>query len=292
MKRVRDILRSKKQGRKLSMVTCYDATMARLVNAAQVDMVLVGDSLGMVVKGEDTTLNVSVAEVAYHTSAVASTLRDSLLVADLPFMSYQPSVEIALQSSAELIRAGAQAVKLEGGASRASVVEALVDSGIPVMGHVGLLPQSFHAQSGFRVQGKSDSAQEKILHDAKTLEAAGAFSIVIEGVPSDLGAAITQSLNIPTIGIGAGVGTDGQVLVLNDILGLNTDFKPKFVRHYLKGEALIIDALKAFKGDVESGEFPSAKESFSSTQKRKDAKNLKDKTSSATCEDEEATPLY
>lgn len=246
----------------LVMVTAYDAPGARLADAAGVDMILVGDSLAMVVLGYDDTLQVTVDDMAHHTAAVARARTAALVVADLPWLSYHVSVEDTVRNGAELIRAGAQAVKLEGGRKRLPMVEALVDAEIPVMGHVGLTPQSVNAMGGFKVQGRKHDAAMELVEDAKALEAAGCFSVVIEGVPDEVGRMLTDSLDVPTVGIGAGPGTDGQVLVFHDVLGIEDRLTPKFVRRYAELGAEATRALGAYADDVRSGAFPSDGESY------------------------------
>ena len=265
MKRITtlDLLRMKVEGQKIVMVTAYDYTMARLVDAGGTDMVLVGDSLGMVIQGESDTLPVSVDHIVYHTRCVRRGLERAHLVADMPFMSYQVSVEKALQNAGRLIReGGAQSVKLEGGARTAPAIEAMVAAGIPVVGHVGLTPQSVHAMGGFKVQGRSEAAARQVVADALAVADAGAFCIVLEGVPQDVGAEITERLDIPTIGIGAGPDCDGQVLVCNDILGMDLGFKPKFVKRYAELQTTMTDAFKAFGDEVRTGAFPDNAHSF------------------------------
>jgi 3-methyl-2-oxobutanoate hydroxymethyltransferase len=252
----------KKDGQRITMLTGYDATFARLLDGAGVDMILVGDSLGMVVKGEANTLNVSIEQMAYHTAAVARGIARAHVVGDMPFMSYQANVDDALKNAARLLQAGASSVKLEGGRQIAPTVARLVEAGIPVMGHVGLMPQSVHAMGGFVVQGKDPESRQRVLDDALALEAAGAYAIVLEGIPVDLAAEITETLAIPTIGIGAGAGCDGQVLVIYDLLGLNPDFTPKFVKKYVDGAAVVSDAVRAYVDEVKRGVFPDEDHSF------------------------------
>jgi 3-methyl-2-oxobutanoate hydroxymethyltransferase len=259
---LRTLAQMKKDGQRISMLTGYDATFARLLDGAGVDMILVGDSLGMVVKGEANTLNVSVEQMAYHTAAVARGVSRAHVVGDMPFMSYQASIDEALKNAARLLQAGASSVKLEGGRQIAPTVARLVEAGIPVMGHVGLMPQSVHAMGGFVVQGKDPASRQRVLDDAIALEQAGAYALVLEGIPVDLAAEITETLAIPTIGIGAGAGCDGQVLVLYDLLGLNPDFTPKFVKKYADGAAVVGDAVRSYIDEVKRGVFPDDDHSF------------------------------
>jgi 3-methyl-2-oxobutanoate hydroxymethyltransferase len=264
---LRTIAKMKAEGERITMLTGYDATFARLLDGAGIDMILVGDSLGMVVKGEGNTLSVTVEQVAYHTAAVARGVSRAHVVADMPFMSYQANVDDALRNAARLLQAGASSVKLEGGASVAPTVARLVEAGIPVMGHIGLMPQSVHAMGGFVVQGKDAASRERIIDDAIALQQAGAYAIVIEGVPSDLAAEITAQLQIATIGIGAGVGCDGQVLVIYDLLGLNPDFTPKFVKKYVDGASIVQDAVRSYVDEVQRGAFPDDEHAFAATRK-------------------------
>ncbi len=257
------------QGRKvrrgdvpLVMVTAYDAPGARMADAAGIDLILVGDSVAMVVLGYDDTLQVTVADMAHHTAAVARAKPASLIVADMPWLSYHVSVEDTVRNAAELIRAGAQCVKLEGGRKRISMIEALVDAEIPVMGHIGLTPQSVNAMGGFKVQGRQHEAALALVDDAKALERAGCFSLVVEGVPEEVGSMITDAIDIPTVGIGAGPGCDGQVLVFHDVLGLQDRILPKFVRRYAELGTDGVRALSAYADDVRTGAFPSAAESY------------------------------
>jgi 3-methyl-2-oxobutanoate hydroxymethyltransferase len=246
----------------LVMVTAYDAPSARMVDAAGADVILVGDSLAMVVLGYDDTLQVTVADIAHHTAAVARTKPSALIVADLPWLSYHVSIEDTLRNAAALIRAGAECVKLEGGRKRIPMVEALIDAEIPVMGHVGLTPQSVHAMGGFKVQGRETAAALALVDDAKALAHAGCFGIVVEGVPNQVGAAITAAVDVPVIGIGAGPGCDGQVLVFHDVLGIEDRVIPKFVRRYADLRATGVAALSRFADDVRTGRFPSDAESY------------------------------
>jgi 3-methyl-2-oxobutanoate hydroxymethyltransferase len=246
----------------LVMVTAYDAPGARMASEAGVDMILVGDSLAMVVLGYDDTLQVTVADMAHHTAAVARAKPDALIVGDLPWMSYHVSPAETVHNAAELIRAGAQAVKLEGGRKRLPMIEALVDAEIPVMGHLGLTPQSVHAMGGFKVQGREQEAALRLVADAKALAHAGCFAIVLEGVPDQVAGMVTSAIDVPTIGIGAGPQCDGQVLVFHDVLGIEDRMAPKFVRRYAELKADGVGALEAFAADVRSGAFPADTESY------------------------------
>lgn len=253
----------KKAGEKIAVVTAYDATMATLLDQSGVDVLMVGDSLGMVVQGRDNTLSVTVDEMIYHCAAVARSKPAAHVVCDLPFLSYQVSGEQALLTAGRLLKeGGAESVKLEGGTAMASTVKKLVSAGVPVMGHIGLTPQSVHQMGGFRVQGKTSAAAQLLIDDARALQDAGAYAIVIEGVPSEVGQAVTSQLEVPTIGIGAGPGTDGQVLVSYDLLGMYGGLSPKFVRRF----AQLGDQIKGAVGDyvkaVRSGEFPAAEHGF------------------------------
>ncbi|MCY3662981.1 MAG: 3-methyl-2-oxobutanoate hydroxymethyltransferase [bacterium] len=250
-------------GEPLVMVTAYDAPGARLADAAGVDMLLVGDSLAMVVLGYPDTLSVTVEDMVHHTAAVARAEPDALIVADLPWLSYHVSPQDTICNAARLIRAGAQAVKLEGGTGRVPMIEALVAAEIPVMGHVGLTPQSVHALGGFRVQGRTAEAAIQLVESAKALEHAGCFAVVLEGVPADVAGLITEAVGVPTVGIGAGPDCDGQVLVYHDLLGLQDDLRPRFVRRYADLGDATVEALGRFAADVRSGGFPSPQESYS-----------------------------
>ena len=246
----------------LAMVTAYDAPGARAASEAGIDMILVGDSVAMVVLGYDDTLQVTIDDMAHHTRAVARAKPDCLIVGDLPWMTYHVSVEETVRNAAELIRAGAQCVKLEGGRKRLPMIEALIDAEIPVMGHIGLTPQSFHTMGGFKVQGRQAEAAMELIEDAKALQHAGCFSIVLEGIPVKVAQAVTEAIDIPTIGIGAGPHCDGQVLVYHDLLGIEDRFVPKFVRRYTDLKQQTVDALSAYVADVRSGAFPNDEESY------------------------------
>jgi 3-methyl-2-oxobutanoate hydroxymethyltransferase len=258
----------------LVMLTAYDAPSARMVDAAGADVILVGDSLAMVVLGYDDTLQVTVADMAHHAAAVARTDPRALIVADLPWLSYHVSVEDTVRNAATLVRAGAQAVKLEGGRKRVPMIDALIDAEIPVMGHIGLTPQSVHAMGGFKVQGRETSAALSLIDDAKALAHAGCFAIVVEGVPDVVGQMITDAIEVPTIGIGAGPHTDGQVLVFHDVLGIEDRIIPKFVRRYADLKSAGVDALDRFADDVRTGQFPSADESYHLTAEQTEALGL------------------
>ena len=265
---VLDLQKKKTGNQKISMVTAYDYTMARLVDQAGVDMVLVGDSLGMVIQGEDNTLAVTIDDMIYHSRCVAKGLSNAHLTVDMPFMTYQISEEVALQNAGRLIQEGkAQSVKLEGGKNMAPTIERIVQAGIPVVGHIGLTPQSVHALGGFKVQGRAQEAQERLISDALAIEDAGASLLVLELVPKELAKVISERLHIPTIGIGAGAHCDGQVLVCNDLLGLDLRFKPRFLKRYATLEENILDSVRAYIRDVQEGDFPTDKHSFTTERK-------------------------
>ncbi len=246
----------------LVMVTAYDAPGARIASEAGADIILVGDSLAMVVLGYDDTLQVTVDDMAHHTAAVARARPDCLVVGDLPWMSFHVSPEETVRNAATLVRAGAQAVKLEGGRKRLPMIERIVDAEIPVMGHIGLTPQSVHAMGGFKVQGRGADAARKLVQAAKALEHAGCFALVLEGVPVRVAAMVTEAVGIPTIGIGAGPHCDGQVLVYHDLLGIEDRFVPRFVRRYADVGAVSVAAIAAYADDVRAGRFPSDDESY------------------------------
>ncbi len=260
---VPDIIVRKRDRRKITMLTAYDFAFARIIDDAGIDIILVGDSLGTVIQGHQTTLPVSMDEMIYHTEIVSRAAANALIVGDMPFMSYQASVSEAVSNAGRFLKEGAAAaVKVEGGAAVIDKIRAMTASGIPVMGHAGLLPQSFHQMGGYKVQGKEDSAAEKILSDSLLLEGAGVFAVVLEGIPAGLASKITNTLSIPTIGIGAGSHCDGQVLVMHDLIGLTSQPVPKFVRQYAKVRDICADAVRRFKEDVESGNYPSGDESY------------------------------
>jgi 3-methyl-2-oxobutanoate hydroxymethyltransferase len=257
-----DILQMKQDRQHITMMTAYDYPFARLVDGGGVDAILVGDSLGVVFSGPDNTLPVTMDEMIYHTRAVARAKPRALLVADMPYMSYHVSIENALHNCGRMIKeGGAQAVKIEGGLGMAAVIQAVASIDIPVMGHVGLTPQSIHRMGGYKVQGRKDQA-DRIMSDALAVQNAGAFSIVLEGIPSNLAARITAELSIPTIGIGAGPDCDGQVLVIHDILGLCEKYTPKFVKRYVDLAPVITNAVNSYVEEVRSGSFPTKEHSF------------------------------
>ena len=259
---ISEFQRYKRDKKKLIVVTAYDALFARIVEQAGIEAILVGDSLGVVVQGKANTLSVTMKDMLYHTKLVAGAVTGGFVIGDMPFMSYQTCQEDALRNAGQFLQAGAHAVKLEGGAALANRVASITSIGIPVMGHIGMTPQSIHRYGGYKVQGKEADQALLLLEDAKALEAAGAFAIVLEAIPATLAKTITERLSIPTIGIGAGPHCDGQVLVLYDLLGLFDDFVPKFVKPYghLKADAL--QALCRYKEEVEQGKFPSDSESY------------------------------
>jgi len=254
--------RHKRDKRKLIVVTAYDALFTRIVEQAGIETILVGDSLGVVVQGKANTLSVTMDDMLYHTKLVAGAAQRALVIGDMPFMSYQASQEDARRNAGRFLQAGAQAVKLEGGAAVADQVAAMTNIGIPVMGHLGMTPQSVHVFGGYKVQGKGKDQATTLIEDAKALEEAGAFALVLEAIPAQLAKTITHSVSIPTIGIGAGSHCDGQVLVLYDLLGLFDDFVPKFVKPYAHLKADALQALRRYKEEVEQGKFPSDSESY------------------------------
>lgn len=260
-------LRARKiSGPKIAMLTAYDTTMARLLEAGGADVLLVGDSLGMVVQGLNNTLPVTLDEICYHGRAVSRCIARAHVMGDMPFMSYQASPEHAVQAAGKMLKEGGfESVKLEGGAFFAEHVRRLNACGIPVMAHIGLMPQSVHAMGGFRVQGKDPAAAERLLADANALEEAGAFALLLEGIPSELAGRITASVQIPTVGIGAGPDCDGQVLVCYDFLGMYPDLRPRFVKRFAEVGEAIMEATRAYVAEVQGGAFPSEAHSFSVT---------------------------
>ena len=260
---VLDFARFKAEGRKISIVTAYDAWSARLVARSNVDAILVGDSAAMVMHGHETTLAATVELMAMHTRAVATSADGKFVIADMPFLSYRKGISEAMTAVGTLVTSGAQAVKLEGVDGHEDVIRQIVGSGVPVMGHLGMTPQSVNRFGGFRVQGKTEADASRLLREAHALEASGCFSIVLECVPADVAALITSELTVPTIGIGAGPHTDGQVLVLQDLWGVDTSHTPRFVRRYIDGECLLTDALNRYAADVKETRFPTLEESYS-----------------------------
>ena len=253
----------KKEKKKISVITSYDYTLASLCDRSGIDVLLVGDSAGMVMLGYENTIPVTMDQMCMFTEAVSRARKNSLLVSDLPFMSYQASIEDAINNSGRLIKAGADAVKLEGGSVMAETISAIVDVGIPVMGHIGLQPQTTVLSQGYKVQGKTKDTAMRLIEDAKELEEAGVFSIALEMVSHEVAEIISETVSIPTIGIGSGVGCDGQVLVVQDLLGMYDKIKPKFAKRYMNLSEDIVKSLKIFKKDVESGVFPAAEHWFS-----------------------------
>ena len=254
---------SKKNGEKLTMLTAYDYTTAKLLDESGVDSILVGDSLGMVVLGYDDTLSVTMEDMIHHSSAVARGAKNALVITDMPFMSYQTSVYDAVVNAGRLVKEGkAQAVKLEGGIEFCEHIKAIVKASIPVCAHIGLTPQSINAFGGFKVQGKGKQEAQRLLDEARAVEEAGAFAVVLECVPAKLAKKISESISIPTIGIGAGAGCDGQVLVYQDMLAMYSDFKPKFVKQYAQIGSVMKDAFRLYIDEVKSGAFPSEEHTF------------------------------
>jgi 3-methyl-2-oxobutanoate hydroxymethyltransferase len=253
----------KAAGRKLVVLTCYDAVFARLLDGAEVDVLLVGDSLNQVIAGQETTLSATLDQMIYHAAAVRRGAPRALLFVDLPFLTYQVTVPDAIRNAGRVLQeTEANGVKLEGGRHMAETVQALVERGIPVMGHLGLTPQSVHALGGYRVQGRDAASADRLLEDARALEAAGACAIVLELVPAGLARRISAALTVPTIGIGAGPGCDGQVLVLHDMLGLNEGFSPKFLRRYAELGGAVRDAVRTYANEVRKGSYPAKEHSF------------------------------
>ncbi|MFW5985471.1 MAG: 3-methyl-2-oxobutanoate hydroxymethyltransferase [Halanaerobiaceae bacterium] len=261
---IKDIMKMKTDRKKISMLTAYDFYMGKLVDEAGIDIILVGDSLGMVIQGQKDTLPVTLEEMIYHTKLVDRGRREALLVTDLPFMSFQVSVEKALTSAGRIMKeSGAQAVKLEGGQRVVPQIKAMTEAGIPVMGHLGLTPQSVNQFGGFKVQGQEKKKAQQLISDAQALEEAGIFALVLETVPHQLASIITEKVSIPTIGIGAGPDCDGQVLVLHDLLGVDEEFKPRFARQYANLNQIIKKAVREYIDDIKEGSFPTEEESFS-----------------------------
>lgn len=255
--------KAKKERKKISMLTAYDYSMAKIIDESGVNGILIGDSLGMVIKGDEDTLSVTVDEIIYHTKAVKKGAKDALIVSDLPFLSYHVSIEDAVLNAGRMLKeGGANAVKLEGGANVIEQIKAIVNAQIPVMGHLGLTPQSVNAFGGFKVQGKSEETAKQLIDDAVALEKAGVFSIVLEGIPAKVAALITQTVSIPTIGIGAGKECDGQILVYQDMLGMFDNFVPKFVKQYASVGKIMKEAITSYINEVANESFPEEKHTF------------------------------
>ncbi len=262
MKTILDFQKKKLNNEKISVITCYDFTFASIINQTSIDCVLVGDSSGMVMHGYSNTISVTTDMIATHTQAVTKGATNKLIIADMPFLSYRKSLSKTMDNAEKLIRAGAQAIKIEDATDQLDMISYLVRSGIPVMGHIGLTAQSIHQLGGHRIQGKNEQQAAKLKQDAINLQEAGCFSLVLECIPALLAKEITQTLHIPTIGIGAGIHVDGQVLVLQDMLGLNPSFKPKFLRCYLDGFNLVTSALEAYSQEVKQVDFPTEEHSY------------------------------
>lgn len=263
IKNIRDFAKAKQEKKPIAMITCYDYAFARMVAETDIDVILVGDSLGNVVAGYDTTLPVTVDQMIYHAGIVRRGAPDMFIVADLPFMSYHVSVEDTMRNCGRIMKeTGANAVKLEGGKDFRHIVESLVKASIPVMGHLGLTPQSIHKLGGYSVQGREEDKRKQLIEDAKILEEAGAFAVVLEMVPESLAQEVSKALAIPTIGIGAGRYCDGQVLVINDMLGMNRGFSPKFLKKYADLFSTVSDAVNSYAHEVKEGKFPTEDHSF------------------------------
>ena len=262
MKTVNDFKKYYDDGRKISIVTCYDFWSAKIIEESDIDAVLVGDSAAMVMHGFETTINAGIEMMTYHVAAVKRGLQNKFLIADLPFLAHRKSKSFLIDTVDKFMKAGAQAVKIEGADDNIKLIKHVIKSGVPVMGHLGLTPQSVHQFGGFKLQGKEETASKKNFEDAIQLQQAGCFSIVLEMIPSILAKEITGSISIPTIGIGAGVHTNGQVLVLQDLLGMSNDFNPKFLRKYLDGFSLIKNSLNKYNDDVKTQNYPSEGESY------------------------------
>ncbi|MEK6628827.1 MAG: 3-methyl-2-oxobutanoate hydroxymethyltransferase [Bdellovibrionota bacterium] len=262
MKTILDFQKKKNAQEKISMVTCYDYTFAKIIESTRIDAILVGDSAAQVMHGHNTTINASTALMALHTRAVAKGAPSKFLVADMPFLSTRKGLKNTMEQIEKLMKAGAQAIKIEGAEGHAELIKHIVQSGVPVMGHLGLTPQSIHQLGGPKIQGKAQAAADKILNDATDLQEAGCFSIVLECIPTDLGKVITDKLSISTIGIGAGNQTDGQILVLQDLLGMNKNFNPKFLKKYLNGYDVISESINSYVTEVQKLKFPLMENSY------------------------------
>ncbi len=259
---IHDFIRCKQRNQKISMITCYDYGFAKIIQGTPIDLILVGDSVAMTVHGYPNTLSATVDMMVMHTQAVVRGAPSKFVVGDLPFMSYRKGLKSAMQAVEKIMRAGASAIKLEGCEGNLKLIQHIVESGVPVMGHIGLMPQSVFSLGGYKVQGKDNNSQQKLLEQALALQQAGCFSVVLECVTEEVAQHISEKLTIPTIGIGAGRYVDGQVLVLQDLLGLNSDFKPKFVKTYLSGEQLVSEAINRYHQEVVAEVFPEPKNCF------------------------------
>ncbi|MCF8240538.1 MAG: 3-methyl-2-oxobutanoate hydroxymethyltransferase [Melioribacteraceae bacterium] len=262
MNSVKEFAKMKNDNKKISVVTCYDYWSAKILDKTNIDAVLVGDSAAMVMHGYETTVNADIEMMAFHINAVKRGIKNKLIIGDMPFLAHKKGIDQLVENVDTIMKAGANAVKIEGADGNLESIEYLVKSGVPVMGHLGLTPQSVNQLGGFKLQGKENGAAQKIINDAKLLEEAGCFSVVLELVPAELARNITEIISIPTIGIGAGPHTSGQVLVLHDLLGMDDEFKPKFLRKYLNGFQLIKDAVNQYDDDVKNSKFPNGKESY------------------------------
>jgi 3-methyl-2-oxobutanoate hydroxymethyltransferase len=262
MTSVLEFQRYKNRNKPISVLTCYDYWSAKIIDETNIDAVLVGDSVSMVMHGYDTTVNANLEMMKLHVAAVRKGLKNKFLIADMPFLSHRKGLKELIESVDDVMKSGAQAVKIEGANGHIEAISHVVGSGVPVMGHIGLTPQSVHQLGGFKVQGKNDKQAQQLIDDAKSLEHAGCFAIVLEMVPSDLAKTISEIVSVPTIGIGAGEYTDGQVLVLQDMLGMDKDFTPKFLKKYLNGYEMIKSAINDFDSEVKEKRFPTKKESF------------------------------
>ncbi|MEW6002103.1 MAG: 3-methyl-2-oxobutanoate hydroxymethyltransferase [Nitrospirota bacterium] len=260
---VQDFLRKKAEQMKITMLTAYDYPFARIIDEAGIDAILVGDSLGMVVQGLENTLSVTMDEMIYHTKIVSRAVKNAMVIGDMPFMSYQVSIEDSVRNAGRFLKeGGASAVKIEGGAEVAAHVKAMAKADIPAMAHIGLTPQSIHRMGGYKVQGRTEETAKRLIEEAHIVEDAGAFSLLLEAIPADLAGRITEEISIPTIGIGAGPFCDGQVLVLHDVIGLFERFLPKFAKRYINLKDEVLKAIRTYREEVEKGIFPSERESF------------------------------
>ncbi len=260
---IHDFLKKKKDGKKITMLTAYDYSFARIVDEAGIDAILVGDSLGMVVQGNENTLPVTMDEMIYHTKMVSRAVNHAMVIGDMPFMSYHTGINDSVRNAGRFLKeAGAAAIKMEGGAEVAEHIKAMTKSDIPVMAHIGLTPQSIHRMGGYKVQGKTEEAAQKLIDEARIVEDAGAFALLLEAIPMGLSKKISEELSIPTIGIGGGPHCDGQILVLHDVIGLFERFVPKFVKQYANLKDISLKAIMEYKDDVENCTFPSEKQSF------------------------------